>query len=138
MSTTESEETAAIVLFDGVCNLCSGAVQWVIRHDKKGYFKFASLQSNIGEQLKSRYNIPPGVDSIVLIENNKAFVKSTAVLRIAKHSGGAWKLGYVFMVVPAVIRNWIYDIIARKRYRWFGKKNVCWIPDASLMQRFLE
>jgi predicted DCC family thiol-disulfide oxidoreductase YuxK len=122
-----------IVLFDGVCNLCNGSVQFIIRHDTKDYFRFDSLQSH--NQKGNR--IPEDYDSIILIENGKHYYRSTAALRITRRLNGLWKLLYIFIIVPPFIRNAVYDFIARNRYRWFGKQDVCMMPSAELKGKFL-
>ncbi len=127
-----------IILFDGVCNLCNGAVTYIINRDKKNLFKFAALQSEIGQQLISKFNIDTSkVDSIILIDGEKHYEKSSAALRIAKYLSGAYPLLFGFMVVPKFIRNAVYDYIARNRYKWFGKKESCMIPTAKLKDKFL-
>lgn len=127
-----------IVLFDGVCNFCNGAVNFIIRHDRYRKFKFAALQSEKGRQLRAKHSIGDDVDSIVLIENDVAYLHSTAALRIARSLGGIWSLGYVFIIVPQVIRDWFYKLFARYRYRLFGKKDVCMVPTADMRERFLS
>ena len=127
-----------IILFDGVCNLCNGAVTYIIKRDKKNVFKFAALQSEIGQELTSKFNIDTSkVDSIILIDGEKHYEKSSAALRIAKYLSGAYPLLFGFMVVPKFIRNAVYDYIARNRYKWFGKKESCMIPTAKLKDKFL-
>lgn len=127
-----------IVLFDGVCNLCDNSVKFIIKRDKKGIFKMASLQSEVGKQLQEKYGQDTSkVDSVMLIENGKLYTKSTAALRIAKNLDGAWKLFIVFMVIPSFIRDIFYDFIAKNRYKWFGKHDACMIPDKSIKSRFL-
>jgi len=127
-----------IILFDGVCNLCTGSVNFVIKRDKKDVFRFAALQEGVGKELMTSYNIDSTkTDSIVLIENGKAYVKSTAALRAARYLPGAWPLLYGLMIVPKFIRNWVYDIIARNRYKWYGKKDQCMIPTPELRAKFL-
>jgi len=128
-----------LILFDGVCNLCNSAVQYVIRHDKKGRFKFASLQSETGKKIISEFNLPPNdPDSFVLIQNNQAFIKSTAAIKVAKQLDGVIKILYGFIIVPVFIRDVVYDFIAKYRYRWFGKRESCMIPAPSLESRFLK
>lgn len=129
----------AIVLFDGVCNLCQSSVQLIIQHDKQAYFQFSSLQSEIGKSLLAQhhFNIAE-TDSIVLIENDKAYTHSTAALRIAKQLDGLFKLLYVFIIIPAPFRNVVYNLFARNRYQWFGKKEQCWLPTLELKNRFLD
>ena len=127
-----------IILFDGVCNLCNGAVTYIIKRDKKNLFKFAALQSEIGQQLISKFNIDTSkVDSIILIDGEKHYEKSSAALRIAKYLSGAYPLLFGFMVVPKFIRNAVYDYIAKNRYKWFGKMESCMIPTAALKSKFL-
>ena len=127
-----------IILFDGVCNLCNGAVTYIIKRDKKNVFKFAALQSEIGQQLISKFNIDTSkVDSIIFIDGEKHYEKSSAALHIAKQLSGAYPLLFGFMVVPKFIRNSIYDYIAKNRYKWFGKKESCMIPTVELKSKFL-
>ncbi|MBK8466853.1 MAG: thiol-disulfide oxidoreductase DCC family protein [Chloracidobacterium sp.] len=128
---------SSIVLFDGVCNFCNDAVNFIIRHDRAGRFKFAPLQSEIGQALRAKYGIGENVDSIVLIEDDHAFTHSTAGLRIAKGLGGIMSAAYVFIIVPTVIRDFFYKTFANNRYRLFGKKEVCMIPTAEVRERFL-
>ena len=127
-----------ILLFDGVCNLCNSSVTYVIQRDKKDLFRFAALQEPAGQQLIEKYQIDTSkTDSIILIENGKAYTKSTAALRVARHLGGAYPLLYGFMIVPNFIRNWVYDFVARNRYKWYGKKDSCMIPTPELKSKFL-
>ena len=127
-----------IILFDGVCNLCSGSVNFVIKRDHKDVFRFAPLQEGVGLELMATYKIDPAkTDSIVLIENGKAYVKSTAALRAARYLPGLWPLLYGFMIVPRFIRNWVYDFIARNRYKWYGKQESCMMPTPELRAKFL-
>lgn len=132
------ETNNPVLLFDGVCNLCNGAVQFVIKNDKKKHFRFAALQSEAGILLSKKYNIPTDtIDTFVLISKDKSYTRSTAALRVAKLLGGFWSLAYVFIVVPPVIRDAIYNWIAGNRYRWFGKQESCMIPTPELRGRFL-
>tara|TARA_R110002020_G_scaffold97177_3_gene232080 strand:+ start:9336 stop:9737 length:402 start_codon:yes stop_codon:yes gene_type:complete len=127
-----------IILFDGVCNLCNGAVTYIIKRDNKNVFKFAALQSEIGQKLTSKFKIDTTkVDSIILIDGEKHYEKSSAALHIAKNLSGAYPLLFGFMVVPKFIRNAVYDYIAKNRYKWFGKKESCMIPTAALKSKFL-
>lgn len=126
-----------IVLFDGVCNFCNGAVNFVIRHDVGKKFKFAPLQSEAGRILREEYWIGDDVDSIVLIEDGHAFLHSTAALRITKRLGGILSVAYVLIVIPAFIRDLLYKLFAKYRYRLFGKKDVCIIPTPDIKERFL-
>lgn len=127
-----------IILFDGVCNLCNGAVQFVIKHDPEGKYLFASLQSEEGKRLLQHFQLPQDLSSFVLIENNKVYIRSTGALKVAKQLKGAIKLLYAFMIVPKFIRDAVYNWIARNRYTWFGKKDECMLPTPELKARFLN
>jgi predicted DCC family thiol-disulfide oxidoreductase YuxK len=128
-----------VILFDGVCNLCNSAVQYVIRRDPAGIFKFASLQSETGRELLKTYRLSPvEPDSFVLIQHHKAYTRSTAALKVARQLKGPSALLYGFIIVPAFIRNAVYNLIARNRYRWFGKQDECMVPTSALRQRFLN
>ena len=128
---------SSIVLFDGVCNFCNSAVNFIIRHDRKGLFKFAPLQSEIGQEMQSKFGIGDGVDSIVLVEDERVFMHSTAALRIARGLGGLWSAAYIFIIVPAFIRDWFYKLFAKYRYRLFGRKEACMLPTPEVRARFL-
>jgi predicted DCC family thiol-disulfide oxidoreductase YuxK len=128
----------SIILFDGVCNFCNGAVQFILTRDPKGKFHFASLQSETGRQLLDRYKVVADLSTIVLIENNKLHFKSSAVLRIAGRLQSPWKCLYVLLIIPSAIRNRVYNFIDRHRYKWPGKKAVCEIPGPDISARFLE
>lgn len=133
------KENNKIILFDGVCNLCNNSVLFVIKRDKKDLFRYASLQSEIGQQLVRERGIDTSqVDSIILIEPGVAyFTKSDAALEIAQDLGGLWKLSSVFSWIPKSIRDVIYDFVARNRYKWFGKKEACMVPTPELRAKFL-
>lgn len=126
-----------IILFDGVCQFCDRSVQFIIKRDKKGHFKFASLQSDLAKQLLSQYNVEKDVDSLVLLDGNNYYIKSTAALRICKNFSGFWKLGYLLLVIPRPFRDFVYQLIAKNRYNWFGKKEACTIPSPEMRKRFL-
>ena len=127
-----------IILFDGVCNLCNNSVTFVIQRDKKDLFRFAALQEPAGQLLIEKHQIDISkTDSIILIDGDKAYVKSTAALKVARHLGGAYPLLYGFMIVPNFIRNWVYDYVAKNRYKWYGKKDSCMIPTPELKSKFL-
>jgi len=112
-----------VVLFDGVCNLCNGAVQFIIKRDKKKQFRFASMQGKAGHELLQKFDLPANdFNSFILFEDNKVYTRSTAALRIAKYMGGGWKLLYGLMIIPRFIRNAVYNVIAKNRYKWFGKR----------------
>jgi predicted DCC family thiol-disulfide oxidoreductase YuxK len=128
-----------VILFDGVCNLCNNSVQFVINHDEKKLFRFASLQSTAGQALLKEYQLPEtNFSSFVLIKNGEVFLKSTAALTVAKELKGLVKIIYIFIIVPSFIRNWVYNLIAKNRYKWFGKKDSCMIPTPELQSRFLK
>jgi predicted DCC family thiol-disulfide oxidoreductase YuxK len=129
---------SALVLFDGVCNFCNGAVNFVIERDKDGYFKFAPLQSEIGEAMRDRHGIDNlATDSIVLIENEKAYIHSTAALKIARRLSGIWPVFYAFIIVPRPVRDWAYKLFAKYRYRLFGRQDTCMVPTPDVRARFL-
>jgi len=132
-------KNTSIILFDGFCNLCNTSVQFVLKHDTKKHFLLASLQSDAATKILLQLNKKSfkKFDSIVLIENEQLYFKSTAALKIAKNLGGFIKLLYVFIIVPTQIRDYIYDFIAKNRYKWFGKKDKCMIPDKKISNRFL-
>lgn len=129
-----------IILFDGVCNLCNDSIHKVIRLDHKNRFVFTALQSEIGQEIVNYLKIDPkSTDSVILYNpGHSYFIKSTAILEISKNFGGAWWLFQVFYLVPEVFRNWVYDYIAKHRYRWFGKKEYCMIPTPELEEKFLN
>ncbi|OKL37765.1 thiol-disulfide oxidoreductase DCC family protein [Domibacillus mangrovi] len=126
-----------IILFDGECNFCDSSVQFIIKRDPKGLFHFASLQSEAGQKLLKKHNIPTDIDSMVLMEKEKTYYKSSAALMICRHLQGAWKLFYIFILIPSPIRHIVYDWIAKNRYKWFGKKESCMLPPPSSRKRFL-
>jgi predicted DCC family thiol-disulfide oxidoreductase YuxK len=128
-----------IILFDGVCNLCNGLVQFIIKRDPDAKFHFASLQSPIGQSLLKENNLPTdNLYSFIYIKENNCFIKSTAAFNVLKDLGGLWKLLYVFIIIPKFIRDFVYNFIAKRRYRWFGKRDVCMIPTPEMKKRFLE
>ena len=127
-----------VILFDGVCNYCNSMVNFVIRNDPDKKFKFAPLQSEVGIELRRKHSIADDVDSVVYIDGDKAYLHSTAALRIAKALGGVWSLGYIFIIVPASIRDWGYKLFARYRYWLFGQKDVCMMPTPNVRERFLD
>jgi predicted DCC family thiol-disulfide oxidoreductase YuxK len=126
-----------IVLFDGECNFCDRSVQFIIKRDPHAFYKFASLQSNIGQQFRKDYSIPLHIDSLILLDNEHYYVKSTAALHICKGLKGVWKIGGFFLLIPTPIRDLVYDFIAKNRYKWFGKKDACEIPSSEIKKRFL-
>ncbi|WP_422104396.1 thiol-disulfide oxidoreductase DCC family protein [Winogradskyella sp.] len=129
-----------LILFDGVCNLCNSSVLFVIRRDKNNRFLFAPLQSEVGQDIIKAFNIDTEeTDSIILYnpKERRIYHKSSAALRVAKSLGFPTHLMSIFFIVPTVLRNWIYDIIARNRYKWFGKKDSCMIPTPELQAKFM-
>jgi predicted DCC family thiol-disulfide oxidoreductase YuxK len=127
-----------VILFDGVCNLCNGAVQFIIKRDKKAVFRFAPLQSDFGQaQLQKSGLAFPTVETIVLVEDGTVYQRSDAALRISKHLSGAWPVLYSCRIVPRILRDAAYNWIARNRYRFFGRRDECMIPTPELKARFL-
>jgi predicted DCC family thiol-disulfide oxidoreductase YuxK len=128
-----------VVLFDGVCNLCNSTVHFIIARDPASYFRFAPLQSPSAAALMGdNAPVQTAPDSVVLVEDGKTYQASTAALRIARKLPWPWKLLYGFIVVPRFLRDPFYYLIARNRYRWFGKQEACWLPTPELRSRFLE
>ena len=127
-----------IILFDGLCNYCNNTVNRVIVHDKTDVFRFTPLQSDVGMLMVTEHGIDTSkIDSIILIEGSNYYSRSTAVLRIAKRLSGAYPLLYGLIIIPSFIRNWVYDFIARNRYRWYGKRDKCMVPTEDLKKKFL-
>src|SRR5438128_8000077 len=128
-----------IILFDGVCNLCNHAVQFVLARDPKEQFRFASLQSTAGMDLLKKFGAEArNLDSMVLIAEGAAYTKSDAALRIAAQLSGLWPVFRILLLVPRPIRNWAYDVVAKNRYQWFGKRSACMAPSPELRGRFLS
>lgn len=129
----------AVVLFDGVCNFCNSSVQFIIKNDTKAYFSFAPLQSEFAQNILSKHRLEAAnFDSVVLIENNKCFTKTNAALRIARRLNGIYPLAfYAFYPIPNFLRDWTYNLIAKYRYKIWGKKESCMIPSPEVRQRFL-
>lgn len=128
-----------IILFDGVCNLCNGAVQFIIKHDKKDIFRFTALQSDLGKEICSYISVDQTkIDSIILYNPGVAYYyKSSAAIEIANELGGIYSLISIFKILPEKLRNYIYDYIAKNRYKWYGKKESCMIPTPELKVKFL-
>ena len=126
------------VLFDGVCNLCHGTVNWIIRHDKPARFRFAPLQSRAGAAIGRQYGLDPdALDTLVLVEGGKAYTKSTAALHIVRSVDSPWRVLYGLTIVPRPVRDLLYDWFARGRYRRFGKRDECMVPPPDVRERFL-
>lgn len=127
-----------VILFDGVCNLCNGFVNFIVRRDKKHRFMFATLNSNYAKEVEEKYGINlTDLNTVILIKHGKVYTKSTAVLCIAKGLGFPFSLIYGFIIIPPFIRNSIYNLFANNRYRWFGKRQSCMVPSPKLKSRFL-
>ena len=132
-------KTRKIILFDGICNLCNQSVQFVIEHDSKNQFRFASLQSDFGQDFLKKNKLEAiQFDSIVFIEDDQFYTKSSAALKIAKYLDGLTSWLTIFMIVPKPLRDIVYSFIAKNRYRWFGKNESCWLPTKELKAKFIE
>ena len=128
-----------VLLFDGVCKFCDGAVQFFLARDRERRVKFAAIQSQAGQAILRRFGLPTNrLDSMVLVQNDRCYVKSTAAIRVAKNLSGLWPALYIFMIIPKPIRDFFYDQFARRRYRWFGKFERCKIPSPQIRERFLD
>ena len=126
-----------VILFDGVCNLCSGSVQFILKRDKEKKFLFASLQSEYGQKLLQKFHLPTNTfNSFILYQDEKIFTRSTAALKMFQQLKG-WKWVRIFWVVPKFPRDAVYNLIAKNRYKWFGKKEECWVPTEELKARFI-
>ena len=137
MNTSVKETHQPLILFDGLCNLCSTLVQFVIRRDPAGCLRFASLQSEVGRYLSDE-DAGSALNSIILIEREHHYRKSTAALRITLRLGKFWPLLFCLIVVPSGLRDMVYDFVGDRRYRWFGKKQQCWLPTPEYQKRFVE
>jgi len=127
-----------ILLFDGVCNLCRRSVQFVLRHDSEGQFRFVSQQSALGQSLLRQHGVndPQALNTVYLVDDTGIHAKSTAVLRVLGRLGCPWRAGLMLLAVPRPWRDWAYDFVGKRRYAWFGKSDVCWLPDPALKDRF--
>lgn len=126
-----------IILFDGVCNLCNGTVDFLMKQDRKKQFRFAPLQSETGELLTQQFQIPENSDSVILIKSNTVYFKSDVVIEISGMLHYPWKMGVIIKIIPKKIRDKLYDWIAKNRYRWFGKKDTCRIPTLEEQEFFM-
>jgi predicted DCC family thiol-disulfide oxidoreductase YuxK len=133
-------ENKTLILFDGVCNLCNGTVNWLIRKDSQDQFRFVALQSDLGRKIIHYIGVDTSkTDSIIWYKPGEAyFYKSSAALKIAGQIGFPWQLLQIFSILPASLRDAVYDLVARNRYRWFGKKASCMMPSPELKSKFLE
>jgi predicted DCC family thiol-disulfide oxidoreductase YuxK len=127
-----------IILFDGICNLCSSSVRFIIQRDPGREFKFASLQSEAGKQYIEQYNILETIDSIVLIKDGKVYLESTAALKIASRLKWPWRIFGILLGIPKPVRDRLYKWIAKNRYKWFGKDESCMLPSKENRERFIE
>ena len=133
------KEDKPIILFDGVCNFCNAGVNFIILQDKKNIFRFAALQSNAGQELADKYQLPKeNFNSFILIDKDKAYNRSTAGFKVYGKLPWYWKWTQIFWIVPRFITDAVYDLIARNRYKWFGKKEECMIPTPEIRSRFLD
>ncbi|MDE3235920.1 MAG: thiol-disulfide oxidoreductase DCC family protein [Bacteroidota bacterium] len=128
-----------VILFDGICNLCCNSVQWIIKRDTQAVFRFASLQSEAGKKLMADYPTSSQIqNSFFLIQTGKLYNRSTAAIHVVKQLSFPWRLLYAFIIIPLPIRNAVYNFIAKNRYNWFGKKEICWVPTPELKKLFLD
>jgi predicted DCC family thiol-disulfide oxidoreductase YuxK len=133
------ERVSDTILFDGVCNLCNGFVRFVINRDPRAHFRFAALSSSAAQAMLRDSGVRgPLPDSIVLIEGGQVYVRSDAALRIARRLAWPWPLAYALIILPRAIRDGAYDAIAARRYRWFGRRDVCMVPTPDLRSRFID
>lgn len=127
-----------VIFFDGMCNLCSSTVRFVIKNDPGALFRFASLQSESGQQMLSTFKLPGShFNSFILLQNGQIYTKSTGALIVARQLSGGWKWMSVLLIIPRFIRDGVYGFISNNRYKWFGKKTSCWLPTPALKQRFI-
>ncbi len=132
------DTTKPVIFFDGVCNLCNSSVQFIIKKDKENKFRFASLQSNAGQEILQQFNLSQNdFNSFILYEDGKLYTRSTAALRVLSQLRG-WKWSRALQWVPRFVRDGVYNLVARNRYRWFGKKEFCMVPSPDLVSRFLQ
>ena len=132
-------ENELIIVFDGVCNFCNSTVQFIIERDTHSRFKFAALQSEAGYKLFQKHDLKVGeLDTIVLFKKGIVYLRSDAALKIAKELDMPWKILVIFKIIPKFIRDFLYDVLAKHRYDWFGKREKCLIPTQDIIQRFLE
>ena len=128
-----------VVLFDGVCNFCNYWVNFALKRDKKKKLKFSPLQGETARQILEKYNFnTTALSSVILIDKNRIWTQSSAAIRICKYLKGGWKLCYGLIIIPKFIRDFFYNIIARNRYKWYGKRDKCMIPTPELRDRFLD
>lgn len=136
----QPDAPGAVLLFDGVCNLCNGAVNVLIDADPDAYFRLATLQSDAARPYLQAFDLNPeaAMDSVILIENGRLYTRSTAVLRVARRLDAPWSLLWAFIAVPRPVRDWVYDRVAASRYQWFGRRDTCRMPTPDVRAHFLE
>lgn len=128
----------AVIIFDGVCNFCNASVNFIMDRDREGYFKFTANQSEAGQKILGDMGMPTQeVGTLYLFEEGKLYSQSTGALRIARKLSFPWNLAYIFIIVPPFIRNAVYNLIARNRYKWFGKRDACRLPSPEEAARFI-
>jgi predicted DCC family thiol-disulfide oxidoreductase YuxK len=128
-----------VILFDGVCNLCNGFVQFIIKRDAKAKFRFAALQSDFAKEELQKRNINPNIiNTVIFLDKELTYTQSTAALEIAKTLGKGWQLFYPLIFLPTFFRDYLYKIVAKNRYKWFGQKDSCMVPTPELKSRFLD
>lgn len=128
-----------VILYDGVCNLCNRSVQWVVRRDRRGVFRFAAVQSKVARELLAGAGHDGQLpDSVVLIDRGRVMTESAAAIGVARRLGWPWRAAVAFRVVPAGVRDWLYRAVAKRRYAWFGKAGACLMPRPELRERFLD
>ncbi len=136
---SDPDLSGSAVLFDGVCNLCNGSVGFIIKRDPRSVFRFAPLQSDISKSILQEFGLSnDSLDTFVLVEDGKCYVRSEAALRVARRLGGVWGLFYAFIIIPRPLRDYVYGIVARHRYKWFGKREECMVPEPEHRERFLK
>jgi predicted DCC family thiol-disulfide oxidoreductase YuxK len=142
-ATNEAQECAPVLLYDGVCGFCNKSVQMILDRDRRGTLRFAPLQSDFGQAILARHPELVGVDSVVFVERDgrgreSVYVRSDASLRIASYLGGFWRIFLAARLVPAPLRDYLYNLVARNRYRFFGKYDTCMLPPPEVRSRFIE
>ncbi len=136
---TTKKDLENVILFDGICNLCNAAINFIIDRDKNNHFKFASLQSDYGQEYLENNDLPLGnFESMAFIKNGKTYIRSSAALEIARNMSGVWPIFYGFIIVPKFMRDLVYNFIANNRYKFFGKRDQCRVPTPELKNRFLD
>jgi predicted DCC family thiol-disulfide oxidoreductase YuxK len=138
MDDSAAPDDGPVLLFDGVCNLCTGAVRFVVPRDPDGRIRFAPLQSPAGQALLARHDLPDDLDSVVLVEGDRAYTKSAAAIRVAELLGWPYRAAAIARLLPRRLRDAVYDVIAANRYDWFGRKERCMVPSEDVRDRFLR